>query len=184
MKRMLALFLAAVTLCGCGAVDEVGRGMALREKLLGAGCAFTGEITADYGDEAYVFAVECREDGEGTLTFTVTAPESIAGITGSLSKEGGNLTFDRAVLAFPLMADGQFSPVSLPWLVVHTLRGGYLAAAAREGELLRLSMDDSYGENPLRLDIWVNEENLPVRGEVLWEGRRILSLDIKDFGFL
>jgi len=36
---------------------------------------------------------------------------TISGITGSLSQNGGKLTFDDKALAFDVMADGLVSPV-------------------------------------------------------------------------
>ena len=47
--------------------------------------------------------------------------------------------------------------------------------------MLRLSIDDSYEEDALHMDIWLNAENVPVRGEILYDDRRILSLDVKNF---
>jgi hypothetical protein len=53
-----------------------------------------------------------------------------------------------------------------------------------EAGCIRVAIDDSYGEDALHLDIWLDENDLPKRGEILWKGRRILSLDIENFVFL
>lgn len=170
-------------LTGCsGAAKEIERGMALRSKLLkAASCTFDAEITADYGDKLYQFSMACQGDAQGNMTFTVTAPETIAGITGKVAQGEGRLTFDDAALQFDLMADGQVTPVSAPWILLKTLRGGCLTAAGLEEDLLRLTMDDSYAEDALRMEIWLNGDDLPVRGEIYYGGRRILSLDVKNF---
>jgi len=169
-------------LCGCsGKEEELDRAVGLRMKLLNSGCTFDTEITADYGDEIYEFAVSCEADAEGNLAFTVTAPESIAGITGLIDQEGGKLTFNDTALTFPLLADGQVSPVSAPWIFLKTLRGGYLTAAGMEEELLRLTIDDSYEENALQLDIWLNTEDQPIRADILYDGCRILALTVSKF---
>lgn len=183
MKKTAALMLALFLLSGCSnAKKQIDRALGLRTRLLqGEGCSFTAGITADYGDQLYSFTLECRGDSLGNLAFTVTEPESIAGITGSITQEGGRLTFDDTALEFPLMADDQLTPVSAPWLLLKTLRGGYLTGAGQEGELLRLAVDDSYEEDALHLDIWLNESDMPVRADILYDGRRILSLTIVDF---
>lgn len=183
MKRWLAVLMLAIVLAGCaGADQELGRAMALRERLLTAkSCGFTAEITADYGDVLYSFAMDCAADQKGNISFTVTAPETIAGITGTLGKDGGRLTFDSTALAFDMLAEGQVSPVSGPWILLSTLRGGYLTACAKEGEDLRLSIDDSYEDDALHLDIWLDGDDRPIRGEILWQGRRILSMDVRNF---
>lgn len=186
MKRMLAVALIAVLLTGCGGVDtEMDRAMALREQLLSAqGCSFQTVVTADYGEQVYTFSMDCTADQFGNICFTVTQPESIGGITGELSGDGGKLTFDGTAVAFDMLAEGQISPVSAPWVLVKTLRGGYLAACAQEGELLRLSIDDSYEQDALRLDIWLDSEDRPVNAEILFDGRRILSMTVGNFAIV
>ena len=174
-------------LTGCGGQNqELERMMAFRASLLaGMGCSFQAVITADYGEELYTFTLDCRSDQEGGVTFTVTEPESISGITGHISASGGKLTFDDdQALAFELLADGQLTPVSVPWLLVKTLRGGYVTACGREGDTMRASIDDSYREDALRLDIWFSGNDRPQAAQVLWADRRILSLEVKDFEIL
>lgn len=182
MKRAAVLVLALL-LTGCSASkSEVERGMELRTKLLAAeSCSFSAEITADYGDKVYVFDMDCTADKAGRLQFTVTAPETISGITGEIADGTGKLTFDEAALAFPLMADDQLTPVSAPWIFLNTLRGGYLTSAGQEGENLRLRIDDSYRENALHLDIWLDSTDTPIRADILYGGRRILSVDVANF---
>lgn len=186
MKRMAALVCLLVCFSGCDKTPgEVERGMALRSAILqGAGCRFGAEITADYGDKVYAFSMDCEFDQQGNLNFTVTEPESIAGIRGSVSQEGGKLTFADTALCFETLVDDQVTPVTAPWVLMKTLRSGYLTSAGMEGERLRLSMDDSYEEDALRLDIWVSEEDKPLRGEILYRGRRILSVDVTNFEIL
>ena len=183
MKRMISVLLLAVFLCGCsGSSGEIERGMALRSKLLAAeSCTFDANITADYGDKVYAFSMGCSADKQGDLTFSVSAPETIAGITGTISADGGRLTFDDTALYFDLLADDQLTPVSGPWILIKTLRSGYLTSACVEEGSLRLTIDDSYDEDALQLDIWLDEGDLPKRAEILYDGRRILSLDVTSF---
>lgn len=184
MKKFGVLVILLLLLTGCSnASKEIERGMALRSKLLQASsCTFDAEITADYGDKVYTFAMSCQGDPKGNLTFAVTAPETIAGITGKISSEGGRLTFDDTALQFDLMADEQVTPVSGPWIFLKTLRSGYLTSACTEEEQLRLSIDDSYEDDALHLDIWLDAGDIPTRAEILYDGRRILTLTVKNFG--
>lgn len=180
--KILSALLALVLLTGCGSRDaELERAMALRSKLLTSDVSFDAEITADYGDEIHTFSVFCEGDNQGNLGFRVTAPETIADITGRIESGKGKLTFQDTALAFPLMAEDQLSPVSAPWILYTTLRGGYLTAAGMEDDLLRLTIDDSYEEDALTVDIWLDETDTPVRAEILYDGRRILTLEIKNF---
>ena len=182
MKKLSVLLIVLLFLGGCsGKQEELERAMTLRAKLLASECSFDAKITADYGDKLYVFAMTCQGDSRGNLTFTVTEPESIAGITGVISQDGGKLTFDDTALAFPLMADEQLTPVSAPWILLKTLRGGYLTSANTEEELLHLTIDDSYEEDALQLDIWLDGQNLPVQSDILYDGRRILTVQVSNF---
>lgn len=186
MKRIVTAVCLVLFLTGCAGVDDsLDRAMALRAKLLASqGVRFDAEITADYGDSTYTFSMTCSSDNQGNVSFAVVQPESIAGISGTVSAEGGKLTFDDKALSFALMADGQVTPVSAPWLLVKTLRSGYLTSCCREGEYLRLAIDDSYAEDALHLDIWLGEGDGPVQADILWQGRRLLSVAVKNFTFL
>ena len=182
MKKLSVLLVFILLLGGCsGRQEALERAMALRAKLLASTCSFEAKVTADYGDKLYVFELACEADTGGNLTFQVNQPESISGITGVISKDGGKLTFDDTALAFPLMADDQLTPVSAPWILLKTLRGGYLTSTNMEGELLHLTIDDSYEADALQLDIWLNDGNQPIQADILYDGRRILTLEVRDF---
>ncbi len=185
MKRILPLLLVIFLLCGCADTGQsMDRAMGLRGKIQQKGVSFDTVLTADYGDKVYTFTMTCQGDAQGNLQFTVIEPQSIAGISGTVSKGNGNLTFDDQVLAFDILADGLISPVSGPWVMLETLRSGYLTSCSREGELLRVAIDDSYAEKALHLDIWLDGTDAPKRCEIFWQGRRLLSMDVKNFTFV
>lgn len=182
MKRIFILLLVLVLLSGCGENGEVmERVLSIRSRVDKGNCCFQAVITADYGDVLYTFTLDCVYEPAGKLSFSVIAPESIAGITGTVSGSGGTLTFDDAVLAFSLLADGQLSPVSAPWVILKALHSGYLTSCGMEQNLIRATIRDSYADNALITDIWISMENIPVRGEILWENRRIVTVEIKNF---
>ena len=186
MKRVwAAVLLAAILLCGCtGATDHSQAGMGLRQKLLDSkGCEFVGVVTADFGDTQYSFTLDCRAETDGTVHFTVKAPEEIAGITGFVDRQSGKLTFDDTVLTFPLLAQGEIPPVCAPWLFYKALTGGYLRAAGEDSDGLRLSIDDSFQGESLTAEVWLSD-GLPIWAEILWQGRKLLTLDIQQFRIL
>ncbi len=181
MKRLLAGLLMVILLTGCksGSLDKA---MAMRQRLLDSnGCTFDAIITADYGDTIHTFQMYCEVDSKGDMVFTVTDPETISGIAGTIKQEGGNLTFDDHVLVFEMLADGQITPVSAPWLLIRSLRSGYISACGEEDDGLRIAVDDSYEEDALHLDVWLDNQDLPVRGEILWQGQRVVSLEVRNF---
>ncbi len=185
MKRIGVLLLIIAMLCGCsGGLEQLDRAMALRGKIQQKEVTFDVAVTADYGDKVHTFSMECHADMLGNLKFKVTKPENIAGITGTISKGTGKLTFDDQVLAFDILADGLISPVSGPWVLMETLRSGYLTSCSTEGDLLRVAIDDSYAENALHLEVWLDSNDTPTQCEIYWQGRRLLSMDVKNFTFL
>ena len=173
-------------LSGCSGADTgMQQAMEFRSSLLSSeGCRFQTEVTADYGEELYTFSLECQSDRDGNLSFRVTQPEAVADIKGTVSETGGTLSFEDTALSFPLMADEQITPVTAPWILVRTLRSGSITSVCQEEQLLHLSIDDSYEEDALQLDIWLDGENRPVRGEILYDQKRILSMSIVDFVLL
>jgi len=183
LKKWMALIIALVLLTGCtGKREEMDRVMGLRAELLGSeGCSFTAHLTADYGDQIHEFTLYCEGRSNGDLGFRVEAPETIEGITGRFQGKEGALTFDGEALAFPLLVDGQVTPVSGPWIFLKTLLGGYLTACGQEGEYLRLTVDDSYEEDALQMEIWLNEADVPVQGEIIYGGRRIVTMKFENF---
>ena len=187
MRKLLTLLLIMLSLSGCTAKNhELEQMMTFRASLLSAmGCQFSANITADYHDELYQFTLDCQCDEEGNLYFEVQTPESISGINGSIRGSGGKIYFENeTALAFETMADGQITPITAAWVFVKALRSGYVTSCGIEDDDTRVSIEDSYQENGLRLDIWFTPENNPKHAEILWKDRRILSLDVVDFEIL
>lgn len=186
MKKILSLFLSSIILlCGCANENHIDRLMKLRKDLLqGNGCSFTASVSADYGEKIFQFKMDCICDAYGNLNFTVKEPESVAGISGQISTEEGKLIFDDQVLSFDLLTEDLISPISTPWLLIKTLRSGYIDSGGIDSDLFLFHVDDSYEENPLRLDLWLNQDNLPVHADIIWDGRRAVSVDVENFCLL
>ena len=183
MKKLAALMLICLTLTGCAKTRSMlDKAMTLRADLLACeSCTFDAAITADYGDKIHTFQMHCVGDNDGAVEFTVTAPETLAGITGTFSGEEGHLTFDDKAVAFSLLADDQVTPVSGPWILMKTLLGGYITACNEADDLLHLMINDSYADDALELEIWLDGESKPIQAEIGYDGRRILTMEIEKF---
>ena len=185
MKRILGFLVIMAIATGCSSENrEMDKAVAFRERLLSAeGCSFSAAVTADYGDSLQEFSMDCQGDQTGKLGFEITKPQSIAYIRGEITASGGNILFENQALYLPLLTDDLLTPASAPWIFLKTLRSGYITSAGSEGQLLHLSIDDSYEDDALNLDIWIDGDR-PVRADILHEGKRFLSLEIENFQFL
>ncbi len=183
MKRLICLVCFFFLLTGCGSENrELNTVLQIREKIQSSeSCSFTATVTADYTDEIYVFTMDCQFDDMGNMSFTVVQPETIAGISGMVVDSGGKLTFDDKVLAFETLADGLVVPVSAPWLMMKTLRGGYIIGAGKDEDGIHAVIHDTYDEQALTLDFWFSENGSPDYCQILWQGRRILSMEVENF---
>lgn len=182
-KRLLPFSLAALLLAGCAGTGGAPTQKALdfRTALMEAGgCAFTAAVCADVGGRVYQFTLESEVPADGPARIAVTAPEEIAGITAEISQDGAQLSFDGAALDFGALADGT-APLTLPWLLGESWTGDYIAAAGADGALERVTYLHGYDDGTLTVDTWLDDQNLPVRCEVSYEGAKCLSAEISDF---
>ena len=185
MKRCFLLVLV-LFLVGCRPLsDSWNGGLSLRQQVLNSdGCEFDAVIHANYSDCSYTFTLHCKTNEAGDLSFEVREPETISGITGTISSTSADLRFDDTVLAFDTLADGLLSPVVTPWLFIKTLRGGYIKACEKDDDGHTLLLDDTYRSENLRTHIHISSDMLPDFCEIYWQGKRYLSMDVRNFVFL
>ena len=86
------------------------------------------------------------------------------------------------MLALPLLADGRLSPAAGPYLLMKALAEGRFRSCVREGELLHLTIGESYADDTLETELWLQGET-PVAAEISWRGRRNLTMEIPAFSF-
>ena len=185
MRRILAIVMMLIILTGCKKSNGTEPALALRDKILQSeGCRFTVVIDADYGETLYSFTMDCISDQSGNVTFTVVKPDTIRGITGKVDSEGGSITFDDKVLSFPLLADEQLTPVSTPWLLLRTLRSGYISGGGKDGDYYKVIIDDTYENEVLKTQVWLDDQNMPIHCDFLWKNRRILTAKVENFAIV
>lgn len=186
MKRMCVMLVLFVVLSGCeNANKAMDRALSFRSSILQSnGCEFIATVTADYEDVVHTFKMLCSADGTGGIRFEVLAPESISGITGQLSAEGGKLLFDDNVLLFSLLADGRYSPLCAPWITLRAIRSGYIRGCGNSSDGIEMVLDDSYNDDALEVIVRLSDMLAPVSAEIYCKGNRILTMIIEEFKFL
>ena len=183
LRRFLALLLLTVLLLsGCaGAGDVLAPAIEFRAALVQAGgCSFTAEVTADDGEAVETFTLDCTVDETGAVHFEVVQPQTLAGITATVSADGGTITYDGMAMDFGLFANGNVIPAAAPALVVCCWRQEYLAAAGTDETGYRATYEKDFDEKRLVVDSWF-ENGIPICAEVCYNNQRILKLTLSDF---
>lgn len=190
MRRLLLCVpMIILLLAGCGpAQSSEGEELALLirgEYLEEAPWTASAALTADYGQRVYQYELEASWDGTET-TLTLTAPETVAGMTAHL--EGGEslLEYDGMVLETgPLNGDG-LTPVSAIPVLLEAARSGYITGISldKEAGTLRMDCGDPQGvpgegtETSLWFDV---DSHALVRGEISLDGFRVILCEFTQF---
>lgn len=184
MRRILAVgVLAALLLSGCGEADPIAPAVAFRAELVRAGgCSFTAEVTADSGDAVDVFTLRCDADGTSAVAFEVVSPETLGGITATVSPDGGTVTYDGMAMDFGLLAGGNVIPAAAPALAVFCWREAYIAAVGTAEDRLRVTYEKDFDEKQLTVDTDF-KNGVPIFADMCYNGQSILRLTIEDFSF-
>lgn len=183
MKRICLIIIVIFCLCGCTNEDRsMETAISLRQRILSSESSqYICTIVADYGSYLTEFSMQCLYDSDGNMSFTVIKPDTISQISGSIDAQGGKLSFDDRVLMFPLMAEGYLSPVSAPWILMKVLRGGFIQSTVQENDEIHVVIGDTFENRSFQVDVWLDVVGNPRYAEILWEGKRILTVIVTEF---
>lgn len=144
-------------------------------------------VTADYGQRVYQYQLTAVAQGEETV-LTLSAPETVAGITARLKGEDSLLEYDgMSVETGPLDKNG-LTPVSAIPVLMETAKTGYITSCAMEegesGPLLHISCGDPEGRPGAGVEtaLWFDAGNHAlVRGEISVDGFRTILCEFSNF---
>ena len=182
---MMILLLSA---CTGGAEGNEAEELALQirgEYLAMSSYAGQAAITADYGQRVYQYELAVAVDGEET-TLTLSAPDTVAGITARVTGQDGQLEYDGlSVETGPLDPEG-LSPVSAVPALLEGARSGYIVSCALEedGTLLRMDCGDPEGTpgTGSEVSLWFDTSTHALsRGEISVDGFRAILCEFTDF---
>ena len=133
----------------------------------------------------YQYELAVAVDGEET-TLTLSAPDTVAGITARVTGQGGQLEYDGlSVETGPLDPEG-LSPVSAVPALLEGARSGYIVSCALEedGTLLRMDCGDPEGTpgTGSEVSLWFDTSTHALsRGEISVDGFRAILCEFTDF---
>ena len=192
-KLLLCVLMMTVLLTACGSGEESrAEELALTirgEHLAAQSCAGTAALTADYGQRVCRYEVDFTSDEEETV-LTLTAPETVAGITARLSwDEGSLLEYDGAVLETGELDDEGLTPVSAIPAILERVREGFLDSCVLEEEegqpaRLRLCIRDPEQElgHGVETSLWFDAASRRLlRGEISRDGFCVIQCEFTSF---
>ena len=189
MTRIGRTTLLAAALClavsGCAGSEDgaVQEALNFRTSLLAADhCTFTAEVTADYGERVGNFTLVCTyTPGTNGAELTVTAPESIAGITAAVDGEEANVTFEDVSLELGTLAGGQVAPLQLPQILGDAWTYSYVESQSEEGDGILVTYRCGYDEEELLVFTRFDTSMTPVQAEVYCDGICVLTAALSDY---
>ena len=183
MKRFWILPLCLLVLCsGCGSKGNGAADIQAQYARVAA-AQMEAEVTFHTGQEDRSFTLRCDYTPERS-TVTVTAPETVAGITATVSGDGLTIGYDGAVLSAG--SGGLPGPVNaLPYLL-RALGSGYLLEEGRETledtDCYRLTLDTTAAGTAVTCTAWVDAETLlPRYAEFSADGTVLVSVKLLSF---
>ena len=188
-KCLVCVLMTTLLLAGCGQRrGNEGEELALTirgEYLAMEGCALQAAVTADYGQRVYQYELAVTATGEET-TLTLSAPDTVAGLTARLVGEESLLEFDGvSVETGPLDGSG-LTPVSAVPALLAAARSGYITACALEEDstVLRMDCGDPTGSPGTGTEtvLWFDAATHALtRGEISVDGFRVILCEFSGF---
>ena len=182
MKKFISVFcLALVLMSACSTNAKTGADM-VREKYAGfTGCKLSVDITADFGNRVSVYSITYeRAGGQGIIT--IEKPDEIAGITATITADGGSLSYDGLILETGKLAGTALTPIDAVPTMLDTWASGYMTDAGTERlrniKCRRLTYRTTIDEAVVEQHAWFDEETLnPVHAETLVDGVMVIACD-------
>ena len=189
MRKLLLCVPMIVLLAGCSPAkvspaEELA--LAIRgEYLEMTACSAQLSLTADYGQRVYEYEMDAALAGED-LTLTLTAPETVAGMTARMEGEEGTLEYDGVWTETGTLDEAGLTPVSAFPALMAAARSGYITACALEEEenLLRVDCGDPTGKpgEGREIALWFDPQvHVLVKGEISVDGFRVILCECTNF---
>lgn len=185
--RRITLLAAALLLAltGCAGSEDgaVQEALNFRTSLLAADhCSFTADVTADYGERVGNFTLECTySPAANGAELTVTAPDSIAGISAAVDGEEASVTFEDVSLELGTLAGGQVAPLQLPQLLGDAWTYSYVESQSEEGDGILVTYRSGYDDEELLVFTRFDSTMTPVQAEVYSDGVCVLTAALSDY---
>ena len=169
--------MTALLLTGCAA-GETERFEAWQERLISAAeISFCAEITASNAETAQVYSAAVTQKEDETAV-TVTAPESISGITFRSTRTGRTVGFEGVTLMLSPAKEGELSPADAPALLMRALSEGHVLDTGKAADTLTARLE---GPEGLTVRLWRTAEDIPIYAEISRGEQTEITLRLSDW---
>ena len=188
-KRLLCVLMMTLLLAGCGQTggnEAEELALSIRGEYLAMdNCTVQAAITADYGQRVYEYEMAVAV-GEEETVLTLSAPETVAGLTARLAGPDSFLEFDGLSVETGPLDENGLTPVSAVPALLEAARSGYITACALEedGTLLRMDCGNPAGSpgSGTETALWFDAStHALIRGEVSVDGFRVILCEFSQF---
>lgn len=188
-KYLICVLMTALLLTGCGQgggneAEELA--LTIRGEYLALdSCAAQAAVTADYGQRVYQYELAAAVNGEETV-LTLSAPETVAGLTARITGEESRLEFDGVAVETGPLDENGLNPVSAIPALLGAARSGYITGCAleEEGTCLRVDCGDPSGSpgSGTEMVLWFDAATHAIaRGEISVDGFRVILCEFSEF---
>lgn len=184
------IMLLLLTACGFTGGNEAEQmAQDIRDSYLEmTNCTSTIDVVADYGQRVYNYTMDMTWAQEGEMVLTITAPESIAGITVRGVDGESFLTYDDIQVETGPLYQGGMSPVDAVPTFLYQAREGFIARCSieliDEVEVLRISCQDPEGVAGVgeETTLWFDTTTgALLRGELAMDGATVIQCTFRGF---
>lgn len=188
-KRLFCVLMMTLLLAGCdqtGVSEAEELALTIRGECLAmTNCAAKADITADYGRRVYRYGMTVAVTEQETV-LTLTAPETVAGLSARLDGEESLLEFDGLSVETGPMDENGLTPVAAVPALLEAARTGYITACALEedGTALRVDCGDPEGSPGTGTEtaLWFDAAtHALLKGEISVDGFRVILCEFSDF---
>ncbi len=175
MKRtILFALMIPLLLTGCGARRDAENWKAFAEAVETAErISFHAEITAHWEDTSASFGADiARESGETRIT--LTAPETVSGISVHAKDGETTVEFDGVILSLDAGRSKTLSPCGAPQRMLAALTQGAMEYCASSSAAFTAPDGES-------VTLWRDEAGVLTGAEIARNGQKVLTLEITDW---
>lgn len=162
-RRCLCAVVAVIVLSGCSAVKDPERiASSVRDTYAAASSIdLVADITSDLDEETMTYQIGYayeRQEENASAVMTILAPESIAGITATVTGEDFSFSYDDTELETAMPDRKGLTPADVMTYLLYDLMHAVPAQVWTEGDLIALRFEETTEEGAVVKEVYLNSD--------------------------